>query len=125
MQLVGLLLLLFGAGMFVLLYGMRLKAARVDQLARLYQQAMDKGLDPRAISFELDAAETGDPQGNLKAGIILLAVALALVGGLWAAEALQGPWRVVGFALVPAAAGLATLFIHFSLRPRTRPPAGS
>jgi hypothetical protein len=122
MQFIGLLLLLIGAGMFVLLYGMRLKAARTDKLMRLYEQALERGMDPRAIKFELDEAEVGDPAGNLKAGIILLAVALAMLGGLWAAQQLQGPWRALGFAFVPAAVGLAALFIHFSLTGRGSRP---
>jgi pilus assembly protein TadC len=122
MQFIGLLLLLIGAGIFVLVYGMWLKARRTERLARLYEQAMDKGLDPRSVRFELDDAEDGDPQGNFKAGIFLLAIALALVAGLWAIEHLPGPWRLSGFALVPAMAGLAALLIHF-IAPRN--PAAS
>jgi hypothetical protein len=69
----GILLLLIGAGIFVLVYGMWLKAARTEKLARLYTQAMEKGIDPRAIRFELEDQEASDPQGNLKAGVFLLA----------------------------------------------------
>ena len=80
---------------------------------------MDKGLDPRAIKFDLDDREQGDPYGNLKAAIILLAVALALVLGIWAADALRGAFRLLGFALVPLAIGLAMLFIHLTIpRPK-------
>lgn len=116
-------LLLVAAGVFILLYGMWLRARRNERLAGLYEKALDKGLDPRLISFELDEREAGDPQGNLKAGIILLATALSLVLGIWAAQALAGAWRLIGFALVPGGIGLACLFIHFSLRnPAPRGP---
>jgi hypothetical protein len=114
MQLIGLLLLVIGAGIFVLVYGMWLKSARTDKLMRLYQQAIDKGIDPRSIRFELEESDAGDPQGNLKAGVFMLAIALAMIAGLWAAEMLRGPWRMTGFALVPAAVGLAALLIHFT-----------
>lgn len=122
-----LLLLLVGISAFILIYGMRLKARRNEQLADLYEKALEQGVDPREIKFELDEREQGDPLGNLKAGIILLAVALALVLGIWAADALRGAYRILGFALVPAAIGMAALFIHFSL-PRSgdqQPPGRS
>lgn len=115
MEFIGLLLLLLGAGIFVLIYGMRLKAQQTERLASLYEKALSQGIDPRSIQFQLDERELGDPQGNLKAGIILLAIAVALVLGLWAAEQLAGPYRALGFALVPAAIGLACLFIHYSV----------
>ena len=119
-------LLLVTAGVFILVYGMWLRARRNERLAGLYEKALDKGLDPRLISFELDEREAGDPQGNLKAGIILLATALSMVLGIWAAQALDGPWRLIGFALVPGGIGLACLFIHFSLRaPAARAPRDS
>jgi hypothetical protein len=119
MQSVGLLLLVLGAGVFVLVYGMNLKARMTQRLADLYQKALEQGVDPRAIQFQLDERELGDPQGNLKAGIILLAVALALILGIFAADNLPGPYRALGFALVPAAIGLACLFIHFAVpRPK-------
>ena len=117
----GLLLLLVGISAFILVYGMQLKARRNKRLADLYEKALEQGVDPREIKLELDEREQGDPLGNLKAGIILLAVALALVLGIWAADALRGAYRMLGFALVPAAIGLAALFIHFSL-PRSGPP---
>lgn len=114
-----LLLLLVGSGVFVLAYGMRLRARRNERLADLYQKAIETGLDPREIQFSLDEQEQGDPQGNLKAGIILLATALGMVGGIWAAAALPGPFKLSGFALVPALIGCAALFIHFSVpRPK-------
>ncbi len=113
-----LLLLLIGTGI-VLAYGMRLRARRNERLADLYEKAIQNGLDPREIQFSLDEQEQGDPQGNLKAGIILLASALGMTGGIWAAAALPGPFKLVGFALVPALIGLAALFIHFSVpRPK-------
>ena len=115
-----LLLLLIGTGVFVLAYGMRLRSRRNERLADLYQQAIEKGLDPRQIQFSLDEQEQGDPQGNLKAGIILLATALGMTGGIWGAAALHGPYRLLGFALVPAMIGFAALFIHFSV-PRAKP----
>jgi hypothetical protein len=112
-------LLLLAAGVFILLYGMWLRARRNERLASLYEKALDKGIDPRSISLELDEREAGDPQGNLKAGIILLATALSMVLGIWAAQALFGAWRLIGFALVPGGIGLACLFIHYSLRSST------
>jgi hypothetical protein len=114
-----LLLLLIGTGVFVLAYGMRLRARRNERLADLYQKAIENGLDPREIQFSLDEQEQGDPQGNLKAGIILLATALGMTGGIWSAAALHGPFKLVGFALVPALIGCAALFIHFSV-PRSK-----
>lgn len=114
-----LLLMLIGTGVFVLAYGMRLRARRNERLADLYQKAIENGLDPREIQFSLDEQEQGDPQGNLKAGIILLATALGMTGGIWAAATLPGPYKLVGFALVPGLIGAATLFIHFSVpRPK-------
>ena len=115
MQNLGFLLLVAGIGVFVLIYGMRVKARRNERLADLYQQAIDKGLDPRQIQFEFDEREAGDPQGNLKAGVFLLATALAVVLGMLCAQALVGVWKALGFALVPAALGLAALFIHYSV----------
>ena len=114
-----LLLLLGGTGVFVLTYGMRLRARRNERLADLYDKAIQHGLDPREIQFNLDEQEQGDPQGNLKAGIILLAGSLGMTGGIWAAAALPGAFRMIGFALVPALIGCAALFIHFSVpRPK-------
>ena len=121
--LVGLMLLVLGAGVFVLIYGMRLKARMTERLAELYDKALDKGLDPRSIQFQLEERELGDPQGNLKAGIILLSTAFGIVLGIWAADKLPpGPYRAMLFAAVPAAIGLACLFIHYAV-PRPRPPA--
>lgn len=117
---IGLFLLLVGISVFVLVYGMRIRAQRNERLAGLYEKAIDAGVDPRAIKFELDEREQGDPYGNLKAGIILLAVALAIVVGIWAAYAAQGFMRLIGFALVPGAIGLAVLFLHFTI-PRDMP----
>lgn len=120
MQALGVLLLLLGGGFFVLVYGMNLKARQTQRLAELYQRALEQGVDPRAIQFQLDERELGDPQGNLKAGIILLSVALALVLGILAADKLPGPYRALGFAFVPAAIGCACLFIHYAVpRPKT------
>jgi multisubunit Na+/H+ antiporter MnhC subunit len=122
---IGLFLLLVGISVFVLVYGMRIRAQRNERLAGLYEKAIDAGIDPRMIKFELDEREQGDPYGNLKAGIILLAVALAIVIGVWAAYAAQGSMRLIGFALVPGAIGLAVLFLHFAI-PRDKPrPASS
>lgn len=114
----GIFLLLTGAGLFVLFYGMRLRAARVDKIAKLYEQALAAGRDPAELKAALDEQEQGDPQGNLKAGVILLATALGMVAGLWAAQAMPGPWRALGFAMIPAAVGGALLFIHFTLSPQ-------
>jgi len=125
MQFIGILLLLIGAGIFVLVYGMWLKAARTERLARLYQQAMDKGVDPRSIRLDLEDDDTSDPLGNLKAGVFMLAIALAMLAGLWAAQALPGPWRLSGFAAVPAAVGLAALLIHFTLGGNRKPGPSS
>ena len=118
----GLFLLVIGIGVFILIYGMRLKAHRDERLAGLYEKALDKGLDPRQIKFDLEERERGDPYGNLKAGIILLAVALGIFAGIWATDVLHGAYRLIGFALVPAAIGLAVLFIHVAI-PRPAPPA--
>lgn len=112
---IGFIVLVAGIGIFVLFYGMRIKARRNERLADLYQQAIEKGLDPREIQFDFDEREQGDPQGNLKAGIFLLATALAVVLGMLCAQALQGIWKALGFALVPAALGIAALFIHYSV----------
>jgi hypothetical protein len=112
---VGVFLLLVGIGVFILVYGMRLKARRDERRAELYEKALDQGIDPREIKFELDDRELGDPFGNLKAGIILLAVALALVAGMWLAESMRGAYRLLVFALVPAAIGVALLIIHLAL----------
>jgi len=112
---IGLFLLIIGIGVFILIYGMRLKAHRDERLAKLYEKAMKEGFDPREIKFDLEERERGDPFGNLKAGVILLAVALAVVAGIWSADALNGAYRLLGFALVPAAVGLATVFIHFAI----------
>ena len=65
---------------------MWLKAARTEKLTRLYTQAMEKGIDPRTIRFDFEDQENPDPAGNLKAGVFLLAIALAMVAGLWFAE---------------------------------------
>jgi Domain of unknown function (DUF6249) len=123
MEPLGILLLLIGAGIFVLVYGMWLKSARTEKLARLYTQAMEKGIDPRALRFDFEAEDNPDPAGNLKAGVFLLAIALALVAGLWFAENMHGPWRLTGFALVPAAVGLAAILVHLALGNRQAPPA--
>jgi hypothetical protein len=112
---VGVFLLLVGIGVFILVYSMRLKARRDERRAELYEKALDQGIDPREIKFELDDRELGDPFGNLKAGIILLAVALALVAGMWLAESMRGAYRLLVFALVPAAIGVALLIIHLAL----------
>ncbi|MBN2080949.1 hypothetical protein JW859_01955 [bacterium] len=117
---VGIFALLVAIGVFILIYGMQLKAKRDERRAGLYEKALDKGLDPREIKFDLDQKELGDPYGNLKAGVILLAVAVALIAGMWMAEHLRGAFRLLVFALVPAAIGLAVLFLHFTL-PR-KPP---
>jgi hypothetical protein len=114
------LLLIFGAGIFILIYGMQLKARRNEQLTELYRQALSQGFDPREIQIDLDERSAGDPQGNLKAGIILLATAAGIILGILAIDRLDGPWRMLGFALVPACIGLAALIIHVAL-PR---PAG-
>jgi hypothetical protein len=120
-----LLLLVFGAGIFILIYGMQLKAKRNEQLTELYRQAISQGLDPREIQIDLDSRSAGDPQGNLKAGIILLATALGIILGILCIDKLAGGWRMLGFALVPGCIGLAALFIHFAVpRPRDpQPPA--
>jgi hypothetical protein len=123
MEPLGILLLLIGAGIFVLVYGMWLKSARTEKLARLYAQAMEKGIDPRSLRFDFDDQDRPDPAGNLKAGIFLLAIALAVVAGFWFAGNTPGPWRLTGFALVPAAVGLAALVIHFTAVRRPDPPA--
>ena len=125
MEPLGVLLLLIGAGIFVLVYGMWLKSARTEKLARLYTQAMEKGIDPRTLRFDFEDSEAPDPAGNLKAGVFLLAIALAMVAGLWFAENLHGPWRLTGFALVPAAVGLAAVLIHLVLGRPQSPPAQS
>ena len=115
-------LILFGIAMWIMIYGMRLKARRTERLANLYEKAMEQGLDPREINFQLDDRE-GDPQGNLKAGIILLCGTLGLFFGIWAAEAFQGPARMLGFAFVPGMIGIGAIFIHFSVRPgKPKPP---
>ena len=121
-SLIGLMLLVLGAGVFVLVYGMRLKARMTERLADLYNKAIEQGLDPRLIQFKLEEQELGDPQGNLKAAIILLATALGIVLGIWCADKLPYAYRALLFAIVPAAIGLALLFIHYTV-PRTRPPA--
>jgi len=112
---VAVFLLLVGIGVFILVYGMQLKARRDERRASLYEKALDKGIDPREIKFDLEERELGDPYGNLKAGVILLAVALALVVGIWMTESLRGAYRLLVFALVPAAIGLALMFIHLAL----------
>jgi hypothetical protein len=112
----GLLLLILGAGVFVLVYGMWIRARITERLAGLYQKALEHGADPSTIRLQLEERELGDPQGNLKAGIILLATALAILGGIFAADRLPpGPYRGVIFVFVPAAIGLACLFIHFAV----------
>ena len=113
----GLFLLMIGIGTFVLIYGMRIKARRNERLADLYQKALDSGMDPREIKIDLDEKELGDPQGNLKAGIVLLATALAIALGFLAAERLHGIWKLLGFAFVPGGIGLAVLFIHYTIQP--------
>lgn len=116
MQLFGLLLLCAAAGLFVLGYGMHLKSRRAERKYQLMQQAIEKGLDPGSLQLGAEE-EQGDPAGNLKAGIVFLATALALLIGVWAADRLPGPWRASGFAVVPALVGLALIFIHYSLPP--------
>ena len=118
MYLVWLVILLGALGIFVLFYGMRLKAERTERLAQLYEKAIAQGIDPAKISFELDEEQQGDPAGNLKAGIILLATALSIVLAIWAADRLSGAYRALGFALIPALIGLACIYIHYSV-PRT------
>ena len=96
------------------------------QALDLYEKAMAQGLDPREINFQLDDRE-GDPQGNLKAGIILLASTLGLFLGIAAAAAFPGPARMLGFAFVPGMIGLGAIYIHFAIKPRPAaklPPAG-
>ena len=115
MDTIGLFVLMLGIGTFVLIYGMRIKARRNERLAQLYQQALEQGIDPRELKFEIDEQEAGDPHGNLKAGIILLATALGILLGIAAAVILSGVWRALGFVLVPAAIGFALLFIHSSI----------
>jgi len=113
----GFFLLMVATGVFVIIFGMRIRARRNERLASLYEKALDKGLDPREIKFQLEEQERGDPQGNLKAGIILLATALSIVLGFAMAERLPGIWHFLGLALIPAGIGLALLFIHFTIRP--------
>lgn len=112
-------IILFGISMLILIYGMRLKARRTERLAGLYEKAMAQGLDPREINFQLDDRE-GDPQGNLKAGIILIAGTIGLFLGILAAAAFQGPARMLGFAFVPGMIGIATIYIHYAVRPLPR-----
>lgn len=114
----GFFLLMVGIGTFVLVYGMRIKARRNERLADLYQKALENGVDPREIKLDLDEKELGDPQGNLKAGIILLATALAIALGFLAAERLHGVWKLLGFAFMPGGIGLAVLFIHYTISPK-------
>jgi hypothetical protein len=109
-------LILFGISMLILIYGMRLKARRTERLAGLYEKAMAQGIDPREINFQLDDRE-GDPQGNLKAGIILIAGTVGLLLGILAAAAFQGPARMLGFAFVPGMIGFAAIYIHRAVRP--------
>ncbi|MEZ5336840.1 MAG: DUF6249 domain-containing protein [bacterium] len=118
-------LILFIISMLIMLYGMRLKARRTERLADLYEKAMAQGLDPREINFQLDDSG-GDPQGNLKAGIILLAGTFGLFLGIWAAAAFPGPARMLGFAFVPGMIGLAAIYIHFAVKPQStaKPPLG-
>ena len=104
----GLFLLMIGIGTFVLIYGMRIKARRNERLADLYQKALDNGVNPRDIKIDLDEKELGDPAGNLKAGIILLATALSIALGFLAAERLPGIWKLFGFAFVPGGIGRQT-----------------
>ncbi|MCB1219261.1 MAG: hypothetical protein H7A35_05555 [Planctomycetales bacterium] len=121
-----LFLIIFVISMAIMIYGMRLKARRTERLADLYEKAMAQGLDPREINFQLDDRE-GDPQGNLKAGIILLASTLGLFLGIAAAAAFPGPARMLGFAFVPGMIGLGAIYIHFAIKPRPAaklPPAG-
>lgn len=115
MDTIGLFLLMLGIGTFVLIYGMRIKARRNERLAQLYQNALEQGIDPHKLKFEIDEQEAGDPQGNLKAGIILLATALGILLGIISAVLLPGIWKALGFVLVPAAIGFALLFIHQSV----------
>jgi len=112
-------LILFVISMLIMIYGMRLKARRTERLADLYEKAMAQGLDPREINFQLDDRE-GDPQGNLKAGIILLAGTLGLILGILAASVFKGPARMLGFAFVPGMIGIASIYIHRALRPVQR-----
>jgi len=117
------LLLMTGAGVFVLIYGMQLKARRAERLYQLYEQALQRGLDLRGLNLDLDEKDQGDPQGNLKAGIILLATALSLLLSIWLGRELQGPLRGIGFAILPAGIGLACIFIHYAIpRPKVEPP---
>lgn len=120
-----LLLLIFGAGIFVLIYGMQLKAKRNEQLTDLYRQALSQGFDPREIQVDLEERNAGDPQGNLKAGIILLATSVGIILGILAVDNLTGAWRMIGFSLIPACIGIAAFIIHFAVpRPRgPQPPA--
>ena len=111
-----LFLIIFVISMAIMIYGMRLKARRTERLADLYEKAMAQGLDPREINFQLDDRE-GDPQGNLKAGIILLAGTLGLFLGILAAAAFQGPARMLGFAFVPGMIGLGAIYIHNAVHP--------
>jgi hypothetical protein len=113
----GFFLLMVAIGVAVIFYGMRIRARRSEQLADLYAKALERGVDPREIKFQLDAQEQGDPQGNLKAGVILLATALSIVLGFALAERLPGIWHFLGLALVPAGIGLALLFIHYTVSP--------
>ncbi len=115
METIGLFILMLLIGTFVLVYGMRIKLRRNERLAELYQQAIEQGVDPHDLKFEIDNQEDGDPQGNLKAGIILLATALAILLGIISAVTLSGAWKAMGFVLVPASIGLALLFIHSSI----------
>ena len=116
------LLVLTGVIVFILVYGMRIKAQRDARLAALYEKALESGVDPLKIRNQLEDRDQGDPQGNLKAGIILLATALAMFIGLWAADRLPGAYRLLGFVLIPGAIGLACLFIHYNV---PRPPKPS
>jgi hypothetical protein len=113
------LLVLTGVIVFILLYGMRIKAQRDARLVALYHKALESGVDPLLIRNQFEEREQGDPQGNLKAGIILLATALSMLLGLWAADRLPGAYRLLGFVLIPAGIGLACLFIHYNV---PRPP---
>jgi hypothetical protein len=117
-----LLLMMVGSGVFIIVYGMRLRAQQNERLAILYQKALESGQDPISIQRALQVPEQADPQGNLKAGIILLASALGMAGGIWAASVLPGPGRLLGFALVPALIGCAVIVIHFTI---PRPPPHS
>jgi hypothetical protein len=97
-------------------------AAQLDVVAK----ALEKGVDPATIQLRLPSQEqAGDPNGNWKAGLLLIGIGLFLFFCVMLPLRLSGemaghtdPGEIVGFYAGPGTfiiPGVVLLFIHYTI----------